>query len=250
MMCIYTPSFLFFPQRCTHKEVSGDYRTLAASLVSELLTFLPLPDWPCAAILLEQLILQGLKQLNTESSTTDTTSNKKDAPYTSFLLDLLGSACVGLRSVLLVSEQEKKASASFTLPLVVVTSLSAKLSALSDTWVAAAEAHQQQIIDTLGATTTSTSKKITNKGGKGSKNNSSSRSNSPSVDTACTMDVSTALDALLEIASSTVDAIAETPLHSTVEYSGDSIKSENEYTALPAPLEILRSLPQHQDLVR
>ena len=190
-----------------------------------------------------------LKQLNTDSSTTDPSTNKKDASYTSFLLDLLGSACVGLRGALLVSEQEKKASAGFTLPVVVATSLSTKLSALSDTWVAAAEAHQQHIIDTSSTTVASTSKKATNKG-KGGKSNSNSRSNSPSVDTTYSMDIGTALDVLLEITSSTVDAIAETPLHSTFEYSGDTNRSETEYTALPAPLEILRSLPQHQDLVR
>lgn len=44
-------------QRSWHKEVSGDYRSLAGGLISELLCVIQLPTWPVAAVLLEQMMV-------------------------------------------------------------------------------------------------------------------------------------------------------------------------------------------------
>lgn len=285
------------PQRCTHKEVSGDYRNLASCLVSEILALIQLPAWPVAAILLEQLLLGVLRQLDlTTNSTSDnsannnnnnSTSNKKDASYTPFLLDLLGSAAVGLRGVLVTCETEKAAARGFTLSSSVAASLGKKILSLQADWQAAAR-HQAEAEaeaqnnnssssspgkPTLSGSGTSSGRKPPAK--KGTKNSTSPENNKAGGAQPVqrhVMGIGAALEGLLEVTSSTIDAIADAPLQQQLqlqlqhtaaaegthvfneadldaEYCEEEEAQGSDFAALPSPLEILKLLPHQEEIL-
>lgn len=219
-------------QRCTNKEVSGDYRNLAGCLVTELLALLQQPAWPAASVLLEQVLHNIFRQLNTADSAETTNKKDKDATFSPFLLDLLGSTTTGLRALLVTSEREHRAAQDCVLSSAVASSVSKKIAALRPVWEASAGA--------LASTK------------KGAKNSSSANIS------ASTMEVSAALEALLEVTSSTIDAVAESPLYLAAnldedeEGGGDGSGSgaASDIASLPPPLDILKALPEHADLAR
>ncbi len=178
---------------------------------------------------------------------------KKDASCTPFLLDLLGSACVGLRTVLVTTEQERRAAEGFTLSPAVLASLEKKVAALRPDWVAAVRSHQPPVTDSPPKKASGKTSK-----GKGSSDHSNSNSNSPSP--RGRMDISSGLDALLEVTSSTIDAVSEAPLYAdTVSYADlglvdgtmkePSSHQSSDFAALPPPIEILSLLPEGRDLI-
>lgn len=215
-------------QRCLHKEVSGDYRNLAGCLIAELLCVLQLPAWPIAAILLEQMMVHVLKQLSAETEQ----STKRDAAYTTFLLDLLGAACVGMRSIIVTVEREQNATVSFRMNIAVQDSLEKKLARMKPSWLAAAKVVAESL-------TAPTAKKVSKSKGK-------TASDELHLDTLQSpvalgkLDVAAALDALQEVTSSVIDVMAELP-----RYTEDHTTA----SALPSPLEILRQVTDHAGLV-
>lgn len=217
--------------------MSGDYRNLAGCLVTELLALLQQPAWPAASVLLEQVLHQILKQLSSGVDSGET-SAKKDATYAPFLLELLGSTATGLRAMLVTTEREHRAAQDAVLSSAVENSVSKKIAALRPVWEASASA----------APTSSTSSTSTTKKGA---NNSVSATNS-----APTMGVSSALEALLEVTSSAIDAVAECPLYANSvdfedeEGGGEGSGGASEIVSIPPPLDILKALPQHADLTR
>ena len=233
--CFHFNDFVLFCnmlfQRSESKEAGAEYRALCSNLVSELLVLMQLPAWPAAAILLEQILLGVLRQLG--PSTEDRQSARRDTSLTGHLLDLLGSACVGMRAVINTTEREEKAADSFRLSPEVQESLSNKVASLKYTWLTQAKSH-----------ISSSAKKA----GKGKKKETG-------ISTASILDVSTALLALMEITASTVDVLLEQPsLRSSGSEEGDGGSSTVTYScalsALPPPVAILENLPRHSDLLR
>ena len=176
---------------------------------------------------------------------------KKDASYTPFLLDLLGGACVGLRTVLVTTEQERRAAEGFSLSPAVLASLEKKVAALRPDWVASVRSHQSPVTD-------SPPKKASGKTPKSKGSSEHSNSNSPS--SRGQMDISSALDALLEVTSSTIDAVSEAPLYADAASFADldlvdgsmeepSSHQSSDFAALPPPVEILSLLPDSRELI-
>ena len=214
--------------------MSGDYRNLAGCLVTELLALLQQPAWPAASVLLEQVLHQILKQLSSGVDSGET-SAKKDATYAPFLLELLGSTATGLRAMLVTTEREHRAAQDAVLSSAVENSVSKKIAALRPAWEASASA--------APTSSTSTTKK-------GAKNSVSVTNSAP------TMGVSAALEELIEVTSSAIDAVAECPLYTNSvdfedeEGGGEGSGGASEIVSIPPPLDILKALPQHVDLAR
>jgi hypothetical protein len=191
--------------------------------VTELLTILQLPAFPAAAVLLEQTVLAVLKHLTPG----DNPSVKRDTAFIVYLLDLLGTVCVGMRSVMVTAEREERAAEAFQLSPEVQDSLSRKVAELKHGWLVTAKSR-----------TTSQSSAMSKKGAK----------QTPAAALA-TLDVATALSALLEITSCTVDALLEQPRSEGLGEDGDGPSYSSALSTLPPPVAILQQLPQHADLL-
>jgi hypothetical protein len=215
-------------QRCTHKDVCAEYRALCSSLMTELLTILQLPAFPAAAVLLEQTVLAVLKHLTPG----DNAGGKRDTAFTVYLLDLLGNVCVGMRSVMVTAERENRAAGAFQLSPEVQESLSRKVSELKHGWLAAAAVAAK-------GRTSAQSSVVVKKG--------VDKQNAAMVQG--TLDVATALSALLEVTSCTVDALLEQPRSVGPGEEGDDASYSSALSTLPPPVAILQQLPQHADLL-
>jgi hypothetical protein len=231
-------------QRCTNKDVSAEYRALCSSLVAETLTVLQQPTFPAAAIFLEQIVLSVVKQLGLEAGASSTgaananSTAKRDTTYTAYLVDILGTVCVGVRGIMLTAEREEKAALSFRLSPEVEECLSRKVGELKHDWLqAAAKAHSSSAVSNVS----------------GGKKAVKGAPRAPSPTAAATLDVATALSALLQVTASTVDALLEQPQNRQGESTPAGAEEQGYSTALsslPPPVLILQQLPQHADVLR
>jgi hypothetical protein len=232
-------------QRCTNKDVSAEYRALCSCLVSETLTVLQQPTFPAAAIFLEQIVLSVVKQLGLEGGASPVggasanSAAKRDTTYTAYLVDILGTVCVGIRSIMLTAEREETAALSFRLSPEVEECLSRKVGELKHDWLqAAAKAHSSSAVSAAVS---------------GAKKTVKGCPRAPSSAAAPALDVATALSALLQVTASTVDALLEQPQNR----QGDSTPAGTEeqgystaLSSLPPPVLILQQLSQHADVLR
>lgn len=207
--------------------------------MSETLSVLQQPTFPAAAILLEQLVLSAVKQLGLDGTAAAAVVGggnvKRDTTYTVFLLDTLGTVCVGVRGIMLTAEREEKDALLFRLSPEVEDCLSRKVAELKYRWL-------QSSAKLLGAEVSLSG------GGKRAtpvKDSSEGRA----------LDVSTALSALLQVTASTVDALLEQPQDQDAGEDIDGAVAEGgrystALSTLPPPVRILQQLPQHAELLR
>ena len=119
-------------RRCTHKDMTAEYRGVAVALQEEVGTALLCADWPVAAVLHDHWVRRLTADLAANISTSggaysgreregDASLDKegkeggkdgkgrKDPSFVSFLMDQLGAVAVGIRRVILDAERVRGA---------------------------------------------------------------------------------------------------------------------------------------------
>ena len=130
-MCILTiPPTHFPPQRCRHKETSGEAREAADRLLKELLACVSLPLCVAAGQAVTALVQRARKDLsdllNPSTSPSllaaagGTGDGKTDMSYVNFLVDILGGLGAAVRLVMVEATEEAASSEGCFLPTAVV----------------------------------------------------------------------------------------------------------------------------------
>ena len=186
-----------------------------------------LPSFPGAALLLEHMLVQVLKQLSLpDSAGTSSSNTKRDTGFVVYLLDLLGMVCTGLRKIILTAEREEHSAQSFFLSPDMKIALKKKVDTLKQGWLATNRSHGSL---------------KNKKGSRGSKGSSTPEAED-------TLDVGIALGALLEVTASTVDVLCDTP--AVMGHDGEEALFSTALSALPSPVTILEQLPDCEDILR
>jgi hypothetical protein len=221
-------------QRCSHKEVSGDYKNLASCILTEVLAIIQQPCWSIASVLFGQFVINILKQVNAlDVSAGANTIIKRDTSYTTFLLDLLGIACTGMRSITITVDKEKIQSDQCVLAPSILVGINKKIAHVKHTWLST----QDEDSGTPISSTSSSSK-------------TSSAQKRKQKDSSSTLGVLAALDMLLEVSSFSMDALGEQPTEDDYFHSDDPREQNPPLASIPSPWDTLKQLTEHADLYR
>lgn len=203
-----------------------------------------LPGWPISTLLMDQILRHAAIQLKRISPTSATTegNSKRDTFYVSFLVELIGTACTGLRMVVDTVDCEQNAADFSVLSDSVIDSIGRKIQTVTSSWL------------------TELCPGVTAASGKNFHSGSNKICSTKSVKAASSekINYSAALEIMLEVTSTTIDVIAEQPqyqeTHQNVDiistFGDDSSKMLLSSAAIPNPLAILQQIGQLEELTR
>ena len=88
-------------KRCSHKDTCSDYREVALNILQEIISSITCPKLPLVAFLLEQFIRKVLSDFNAFLVAPNIGANneKKDITFVTFVMDILATACIGIRKI-------------------------------------------------------------------------------------------------------------------------------------------------------